>query len=323
MKTRNEYVFIIVAVIILVALIGVAAIYEVPPVSSNPSNDIKKFSSYDELKNFIKTNMESSSYSGGLYATMGEAVKSTAVAGSATPSAAPLAAERSSDYSTTNIQVSGVDEADIVKNDGKYIYMVSGRKILIMDAYPAENAKIISEIELNGTPQEIFINKDKLVVFGYESYNYAESSITIPGIAIMPRYYSSNTFVKVYDVTDRSNPVIKRDVSVEGNYFDSRMIGDYVYAVVNQPVYYSEPGPIPLPVITSNENVKMVSASDIYYFDYSDNSYTFTNIVSINTQDDNQDVASKTLLLGYNENMYVSPDNIYIVYTKRLNEYDF
>ena len=57
------------------------------------------------------------------------------------------AAGGADDYSETNVQVKGVDEADFVKNDGQYIYMIADNKLLIIDAYDAENAEIISEID--------------------------------------------------------------------------------------------------------------------------------------------------------------------------------
>ena len=40
--------------------------------------------------------------------------------------------------------------------------------------------------------------------------------------------------IKIYDVTDRSKPFIVKDISVSGDYYESRMIGDYVYVVVNE-----------------------------------------------------------------------------------------
>ncbi|MDZ7908696.1 MAG: beta-propeller domain-containing protein [Gemmobacter sp.] len=65
------------------------------------------------------------------------------------------------------MQVLGVDEADIVKNDAKYLYVVTGNKIVIVDAYPAASMEILSEIKFDsGYVQEIYINDDKLVVFG-------------------------------------------------------------------------------------------------------------------------------------------------------------
>jgi uncharacterized secreted protein with C-terminal beta-propeller domain len=328
---RKGSASIIVLAVLVVLLIGAGIFYFQNP--ANPTQELKRFSSYDELTNFIKSNTESSSYYGGfggavMTTTAGTAkTQSSSVSeGSSAPAATPSASgEISRDYSGTNIQVEGVDEADIVKNDGKYIYTVSGNKIIIVDAYPAENAKIISEIELNGTPQEIFINNDKLVVFGWEN-TYTQQA-TIPAVAgigiISPRYYSPKTFVNVYDMTDRSNPILKRNITIDGNYYDSRMIGDYVYVIANQPVYYSGTEPIPMPVIQSNGISKTIAPTDVYYFDLPDSSYVFTNIVSINTQNDAEDINTKTYLTGYSENMYVSTSNIYLVYTKRLSEYDF
>jgi uncharacterized secreted protein with C-terminal beta-propeller domain len=51
------------------------------------------------------------------------------------------------EYSTTNVQIAGVDEADIVKNDGRYIYTLSnGSRVTIVDAKNPEELKVISSI---------------------------------------------------------------------------------------------------------------------------------------------------------------------------------
>jgi len=327
------------AIVILAVLIivGIAVYSFIPstPVQTSVGT-IKKFASYEELKNFLESNAETyRDYYGGTFSAMtstaGAAVTQTtgAMKESAVPAASTApSATGTTDYSQTNIQVEGVDEADIVKNDGKYIYTVTGKKVVIVDAYPAENAKTLSQIELNGTVQEIFVNNDKLVVFGWK-YSYDYSTQVTSEIGIVPPSYSGpKTFIKVYDITDRSSPVLKRDVTIDGNYYDSRMIGNYVYTIVNEPVYYGGyygggSDVIHLPVITSNNVAKTVAASDIYYFDYPDYSYIFTNILAINTQDDSQELSSKTLLTGYDQKMFVSQSNIFYVYTKRANMYDF
>ena len=325
MFMRKGSVTIAIIAVLFVALVGAGVFYLQD--SGFTSEELKKFSSYEQLESFVKSNVGSSSYYGGFTPAMAttDMVRQTAVAESALGSDAAKSSEAvptaGGEYSETNIQVAGVDEADIVKNDGKYIYTVSGSKVIIVNAYPAEQANIISEIELNGTPQEIFINKDKLVVFGRG--DYYSSGISIPEIGIAPRPYSQLTFIKVYDITDRANPVLTRDVAVEGNYYDSRMIGDYVYVVANQPVYYGGTDPIPMPLIESDGVSRRIAASEIYYFDTPDNSYIFTNIISVNTQNDNEEFNSKTYLMGYTQNMYVSPNNIYVVYTKRLSEVDY
>jgi inhibitor of cysteine peptidase len=322
---KKGSISILIIAVLFVAFIGVGVFY-IQGVDTT-SNELKKFSSYSELENFLKSNIEASSVYGTFGAgvsvarTMTQAVAETtgSDAGKAAPSAAP--GEFAEEYSETNIQVAGVDEADIVKNDGKYIYVVSGTKVIIVDAYPAEQAEILSEIELNGSVNEIFVNKDKLVIFGWG--DYYSSGVGIPEIGIVPRPYSQLTFVKVYDITDRANPVLTRDVAAEGNYYDSRMIGDYVYVVINQPVYYGGTDPIPMPMIEADGITKTIAASEIYYFNSYDTSYIFTNILAINTQNDDEEFSSKTFLMGYTQNMYVSPNNIYVVYTKRLREVDY
>ena len=59
----------------------------------------------------------------------------------------------------------GVDEADFVKNDGKYIYLISDGALVIIDAYPAEQARIVSTTPIRESPAEIFLEGDRLVVF--------------------------------------------------------------------------------------------------------------------------------------------------------------
>jgi uncharacterized secreted protein with C-terminal beta-propeller domain len=310
------------AVLIVVAI----GLYTFFPSATQVSTDkLNKFSSYEELKNYVKSNTESYRGYGGTFGAVtsmaAPAMAQATGAAKAAESAAPaLTNGGAGEYSQTNIQVQGVDEPDIVKNDGKYIYAVSGKKVVIVDAYPAESAKILSQIELNGTAQEIFVNKDKLIIFEYEDY-YQSGPLTEP--IASPIYSGSKAFVKIYDVTDRASPVLKRNITVDGSYFDSRMIGDYAYVIVNEPVYYSETTPIPLPVIQSNGIAKTTAASDIYYFDYPDYSYQFTNILGINTQNDGEDFTSKTFLMGYSQNLYVSQNNIYSVYAKQVSQYDF
>lgn len=100
-------------------------------------------------------------------------VKNMIASGPAAPAPAAGAAERSSqeaagaqeDYSTTNIQVAGVDEADIVKSDGSYLYVRSGQKVEIVAAYPATSARVVSGINCDSQPLGLFVDGAMLVVF--------------------------------------------------------------------------------------------------------------------------------------------------------------
>ena len=90
----------------------------------------------------------------------------------------------SADYSETNIQVAGVDEADTVKNDGQYIYMISDGSIRIIEAYPADNMQEVAVINYSDNyfnPSEIYVDDDQLIVVGsqtnYDVYDFFEEDI--------------------------------------------------------------------------------------------------------------------------------------------------
>jgi inhibitor of cysteine peptidase len=290
----KKIVFFIVFITAIFGALTTVCLIEDPHYYSSPSS-LKKFSSYEELKSFVKTSSQSYPDSDWSFSSRTLGLSGTATENAPKRYSVP-------DYSTTNIQVEGVDEADVVKTDGEYIYVVSNKSVFIVKAYPAEDAEVISEIDLNGTFRGLFINGDRLVVLEDERYRVYEKSA----------YEGPRTFIKVYGVSDREKPDLKRDDSFDGYYFNSRMIGDYVYVVINQPAYCRE-DEVALPKIYSDDGVKEISATDIYYADISDYSYAFSTIVAVNVQNDDQEPTLKPFLLGATSNMYVSLNNIYII----------
>ncbi|VVB78341.1 Beta propeller domain protein [uncultured archaeon] len=290
--------------------------------SSNPgieknkaTNEIKQFSSIDELKNFLKassSNMGYSSYSqdrmaNGMMAPTAGLAKAESVADSSG------AGSGAATYSHTNIQVEGVDEADIVKNDGKYIYTLSGDNIIIVNAYPAGDMKILSKINASSA-QNLFINGDRLVVFGnsYVTIPYSKesaSSVRCLGCG----YGEQRTFVYIYNIKDRENPILEKNMSFDGSYTDSRMINDYVYLISSKYANYDQP----IPYYSINGVSKSIPLSSVYYFDYPDNNYAFSTISAINVN--SNEVNSEVYLLGSSQTQYVSLNNIYITYQKRLS----
>jgi len=298
--------------VLLIAVMGFFAVYTpesvVPFEPANlGGNQINRFSSYEELQDFINTNAQDKGFPWRAVLFSG-----TSRLESATYSIVPAAID-SIDYSATNIQVAGVDEADIVKTDGEYIYLVSGQKVIIMKAYPPEQAQVLSEIKLEGIAIGIFINGDRLVVFEEET-PYYDVRLGPTGEFYMPSiaYYTSpKTYIKVYDVSDRENPRLQRELSADGQYVSSRMIGDYAYVVINEPVYGEDDEPS-LPRIYSGGNEKEIPATDIYCCNVSDYYYMYTTIMAINTQNDDQKATYATMLLGASSNLYVSLDNIYL-----------
>jgi uncharacterized secreted protein with C-terminal beta-propeller domain len=295
----------ITAAVLLITVVGFFAVDRSGPLYLG-ENQISKFTSYDELQEFVKTNAGYKQFYWGF--SRGDVF--LAPGGAENADLAPAV----SGHSTTNIQVAGVDEADIVKTDGEYIYLASGNKTIIVKAYPPEQAEVLSEIELGGTVIGIFINGDRLVVFEEETPYYAYYDVGWDSAEkfYMP-YISPKVYIKVYDVSDRENPQLQRELSTNGQYVSSRMIGDYAYVVVNEPVYEQD-DEVNLPKIDSSGNETEIPATEIYYSDVADYYYMYTTIIAINTQNDGQEPTYETILLGASSNLYVSTDNIYLTF---------
>ncbi len=221
--------------------------------------------------------------------------------------AAKTAADAPSSYSTTNIQVAGVDEADVVKTDGAYIYLSKGDTVYIVFAYPAEEARLLTTIKLDVEVSDLFVAGDKLVVF---SRGYGTICAMRKG-GFAPTYSVDTTTAYFYDVTDRANPVLERTYEAEGSYVATRLIGDYVY-VVSQKGAWVEKGVLSLPSYSENGEVCEVPVTDIYYYNGTDPSYAYTTVAGINAQDPGAPVESKTFLLGSSGTVFCSAEYLYL-----------
>lgn len=309
-------------VLVIVAVIFVfSAALQTPVVKEGEPSQLKKFSSEDELRTYLNSSRERMGQPG-VVSGLGQMVEFGAAVPDVYNQVAAKAASESMEYSATNIQVEGVDEADFVKNDGKYIYTINGNKIIIVDAYPAEELRVLAEINFtNSTPSKIFINGNRLVVFGSLHSDGGVYPIVKGGSVAesirYPYYHASKTFINIYDISDRSNPVLSYNYTIDGYYSNSRMIGDYVYLLTNQPVYSYENPVIP----TAAYRCGGGRCFDVWYFDSPDYNHQFTIISSVNIMNPGE-LNSKVFLMGYTQNLYVSRDNIYVSYSKYLSIYD-
>jgi len=212
------------------------------------------------------------------------------------------------DYSGTNIQVEGVDEADIVKTDGGYIYIAKGKTVLIVKAYPAEEAQLLTKIDVDLMVQDLYVAGDKLVVFSYvEPY-------TVFYDVVMPEYENEKpkTRVEVYDIEDRSSPELERALTIDGLYFNSRLIGDHVYFIVTNPAYIDEDAVV-LPTIREGKTWSVVEAEDVWYPNVTRGWLSYHTVTAFNVQDPEAEVNAETFLLDTGTSLYVSMENLYIV----------
>ncbi|MEW6380846.1 MAG: beta-propeller domain-containing protein [bacterium] len=249
------------------------------------------------------------------------------------------------DHSTTNVQVAGVDESDQVKNDGGYIYMVKGKSVRIIKAYPAGELHELPRIDFSGSsfnPAQLYVNGNKLVVIGSDYHDYPQpldggtgpvKTIT-PGRTLFaassyPSYLppSSLTRVIIYDITDRAGVREERNLTFEADYLQSRRVDDTLYLIMNQYPQY---------IVTANSPQGLVpryadstrSCGDEPLCDCEQVSYvpgstesSYLIVVAIPLQDPAKEIGSK-VVLGAGQNLYASKDNLYLAEISYIDEQD-
>ncbi len=222
------------------------------------------------------------------------------------PTPVPTLAPVDRAFSTTNVQVRNVDEADIVKTDGTFIYVVSGREFHIVRAYPAETAKVVSTTAFGGNPLSLYLYGDRaaLICRDDRTPDYWRCE---PGRCWDSRVTGDKTVVYIFSVKDPSSPELEREVVIDGEYTDSRMIGEWLYFLTSSPVNeYS--GDISFPKIRDGGEDAFAPAA--YSLEGRDKAFAFTTIGSV-PLNSGSPVRAKTFLVGTAGTVYVSPTHLY------------
>lgn len=290
-----------------------------PPVPALQTAFLSTFSSLEALDNYINSKVGTQAY----YPFYGRAalwlvntpLLSTTDRANFFGSQAILKANTETfDYSSTNVQVEGVDEADIVKTDGEYLYILSGASVFIVRAYPPEDAEVLHEMSFEHMyPLELYVNGDVLVVLGSASlksnrlYSYYGSYVN-----------EIKTIVEVFDISDRRHPTLLRNITTTGGYFSSRMIDDFVYFIASAPAWMNNNRTV-LPTISSNDKSKDIEATEVHYSNASDSSFDFTTIFAVNVKNTTEAPTYLTLLLGGACNIYASQANMYLTFPNTMS----
>ena len=124
--------------------------------------------------------------------------------GVATSAAAPV---EGVDFSGTNVQEVGVDEADIVKTDGRRIFTLSSGRLVVVDA--ASRSSVGSVAVAEGWGRELFIDGDSLLLITRSTSDSADGSETV---------------LQRIDVSGGA-PEIVETLNVQGNYISARSVG--------------------------------------------------------------------------------------------------
>jgi inhibitor of cysteine peptidase len=316
-KTKQVTGILVVSLLVCTSLVAVISLS--PLDKGAYTYKLNTFQSYDELFSFLQKRFESAGDQGRYYGSP-NVMFSKSESGAANDEA--LGGEAPPSYSTTNVQVAGVDEPDIVKTDGSYLYVVANQTVYIIKAYPALEATILSQIRItNVSINNIFIRSDRLIVFGDSGgfYGYPLLEDGIKGEISRPGMWwggVSQTVINVYDLSERTTPTLIKEIRIDGGYFDARLIDEFVYVVATEytyNIYYAldeKNFTLNVPQISIDDENHTISATDIYYVDVPELSDTMTHIISFNL--DTNEIAEKSFMLGSSQTMYVSKNNIFL-----------
>lgn len=214
------------------------------------------------------------------------------------------------DYSETNVQVKGVDEADIIKTDGKYIYYTAGGQFVILSAEGADT-RVLSTVNFIdgenwwGNASEMFLSGDRLVIVTQRS-----NTVWVDSGNGKVDHYQDQTRVLIYDVSNREKPKRIASLGQSGNYLSARRIGDFVYVVTSQYMYsvYRNAVETYCPVVYTGDLGNALDVADIYVYDRA-NEPLYTVIGAIDLKEATQYAASKAIL-GSTSEMYANANHL-------------
>ena len=148
------------------------------------------------------------------------------------------------EHSETNTQVAGVDEADIVKTDGNYLYVLHGQELAIVAAWPVEDLALSQSVGIEGQPLEMFVSGDKVVVYSRVDAGpvYQAAGVKPPptpdyyygDYGAPDGYYGESQLIKTTVLSfDGSTTEVLRELYFEGSYASSRRVDNHVRSIFN------------------------------------------------------------------------------------------
>lgn len=159
------------------------------------------------------------------------AVSETTAAASGANTASP---QQGVDYSGTNIQELGVDEADLIKTDGERIVAISGNELFVVDA-TGDEPRLAGQTTIeSGWASDMFLYGDRVLVMAYGD-TYATPLNDGPVIED-PAYYAPSTPITTLvevNIANMEKPTVERVMYIDGSKVSARMVDGVVRLVVS------------------------------------------------------------------------------------------
>lgn len=144
------------------------------------------------------------------------------------------AAEATRSHTGTNVQVAGVDEADLSKTDGDRIFVLNDG-LLRVATLTADGVDIRGSLELNGWPHSMLLYDDTVVVIGGGG---GVHPLGVASDAISPYpVHSATVQISQIDVSDPDTPTLVKTLQLDGAYVDARLVDSVArIAITSGPV---------------------------------------------------------------------------------------
>lgn len=201
----------------------------------------------------------------------------------------------STDYSKTNVQVEDIDEADIVKTDGGYVYSLLNDKVVITNVLNKKDPKVVARIQSSSPkyPTDIIVQDNMLVIISTDVVNW--------------RSDSNMTAIEVYDITNKSEPTKVKGLEIPALYARSRVANNQVYIFSQKEIYrYNFEN---IREYTENFKEKEIAFSNIKYIK-PQQSNTLTYMISFDLKDIDNDAKISMYFMDF-KTTYMSHQNLY------------
>ena len=318
---------VLVAVIALTIILHVVGGSGVRNITFPSGLALKQFSSYDQIRDEVSRlrkaqekgdfwdNLKGISRALGNDLYMEESGSSSKDYAASDSETGSSGAASSQSHSETYEQVSGVNEADIIKTDGKYIYCVDSYnmgEIAIFSAQGKDSRRVATiDVAKQSAATEDEADFDYYSYYGYgpdvdEIYLRYDRLIVL---SVDWEDSCEHTTVQVYDVSDINNIALLDSMSQSGNYSSSRMIGDTLYTVSS---YYPYENKV-MPVCGRGEQPDGIPAECIYTLAGNDTD-SFLVLSAYDTVDFTAQTESKSILGGVDD-IYCNENHMYIYST--------
>lgn len=291
--------------------------YDQTPAQDGFDGSVTKSTTYKEIYTRFNEIYNSNNRGASNYNTYGGGLKGTASAtmGTVEDSGSDMATPNES-YSQTNTQVQGVDEADIVKTDGKYIYVLNPYDgtveiALANKGQPKKVSKVSwkrEEWSSDGdtysfkTARDMFVKNNRLVIISIDDAKTKSGK---------NNFSSRKIVTDIYNIESPEAPKLIKSFSQTGQYISSRLIENNLFVFTTQS-FYNKPSKEEkqtyLPYVGEGEELAPIPENDICAFNGDvDPSYFIALSVDINSAV----IKDKKAVLGAGDTVYVNNNSVY------------